>query len=325
MHFRIFLVSIAVLPAMLISCGESRHDNTLRIIHAGSLTVPVREAADSFEISRPGVRILTEAWGSKAGARRISDLNMPCDVFISADYKVIDNFLIPEHASWNISFAGNEMAIVYNSSSRYAGEINLDNWLEILQRDDVVYGRSDPDSDPCGIRSVFLVQLAGILYDDPEIPDKILSRHRNMIRPKETDLLALLETGALDYIFLYRSVAEQHGLEFIVLPDELNLRDPGLNDWYARARLEVRGTIPGETMIEKAEAMVYGITIPCNTDNPDLANDFVGYFLSESGGLAIMERNGQHSLIPSISETWEQIPGELRQYALPVAGYPKCN
>jgi molybdate/tungstate transport system substrate-binding protein len=303
-----------ILASMLLSCRQP--DNALRIIHAGSLTVPVKEAADSFMQRNPGVRVLTEAWGSKSGARRVSDLDVPCDIFISADYKVIDNFLIPGHASWNIPFAGNELSVVYTPQSRYADEINPGNWHEILLRDDVVYGRSDPGSDPCGVRSVLVTQLAEIYYDYPGLSEKILSRHRNMIRPKETDLIALLETNTLDYIFLYRSVAQQHRLGYVRLPDSLNLSDPGLNDWYAGVRTETRGALPGETITETWEAMVYGITIPHKSENPELAVRFVQFFLSDAGQ-AIMERNGQHSLVPSVSDTREMIPLELRKFALP--------
>ncbi|TVR74594.1 MAG: tungstate ABC transporter substrate-binding protein WtpA [Marinilabiliales bacterium] len=308
-YFRVLVLFCLV--GGLHSCNG--RPETLRIIHAGSLSVPVREAADSFGARNPGVRVLTEAWGSKAGARRISDLDVPCDIFISADYNVIDLFLIPGHASWNIPFAGNEMAIVYNTGSRYSDEINSENWYRVLLRDDVVYGRSDPDSDPCGVRSVFVTRLAELYYEEPGLSDRLLSRHRNMIRPKETELLALLEKNVLDYIFLYRSVAEQHRLQFVELPGELNLKDAGLNDWYARASVEVRGTRPGETMTETGEAMIYGITIPLKTRNSILAEEFVRFFLS-GDGQAIMERNGQNSIVPAVSSTYGMVPESLRQF-----------
>lgn len=308
-----FLI-LAVL-GIIVSCGHS--ENTLRIIHAGSLSVPVAEAADSFEKANPGVTILREAWGSKAGARRVSDLDVPCDIFISADYRVIDRFLIPDHALWNISFAGNEMAIVYTSSSRYADEINASNWHYILLREDVVYGRSDPDSDPCGVRAVLMSELAGIYYSNPGLASRILERHKNMIRPKETDLIALLESNALDYIFLYRSVAEQHNLKFVELPDELNLSLPEMNEWYGRVTTEVMGTAPGEIMTERGEAMVYGITIPLKSKKPGLAESFVQFFLSEGGGIDILERNGQNTIVPAVSDSYDNIPEGLKQFALP--------
>jgi molybdate/tungstate transport system substrate-binding protein len=308
------IVIIAV--GFLILVSSCRQSPGLRIIHAGSLTVPVKEIVDSFLRHNPGEIIQTEAWGSKAGARRISDLDVPCDVFISADYKVIDDFLIPAHASWNIGFAGNEMSIVYNTNSRYAGEINSGNWTAILIKDDVKFGRSDPDSDPCGVRAIMTIKLAGILYDNPELPDELLSRHRNMIRPKETDLLALLETNTVDYIFLYRSVAQQHNLEFLELPDELNLSDQRLNSWYSGAYTKLRGRKPGESITEKGHAMLYGITIPDGSHNQDLALRFVTFFLSENGGLPILRRNGQKTLVPSISSTYNDIPDQLKPFVL---------
>lgn len=305
-----FVISVSLL---IFSCNEPE---TIRIIHAGSLSVPVREAADSFAALNPGVRVLTEAWGSKAGARRISDLDVPCDIFISADYRVIEDFLIPCHASWYIPFAGNEMAIVYNPGSRYFDEINKYNWYGILMRDEVIYGRSDPDSDPCGVRTVLLTLLAEIYYDQPGLSASLLMQHHNMIRPKETDLIALLETNALDYIFLYRSVAEQHRLSYVLLPDSLNLKSPELNQWYSRAVTEVRGASPGEVITETGEAMVYGITIPHKTSGKTLSEAFVSFFLSEGEGLAVLERNGQHTLIPSYSSTFDHIPESLRSFAL---------
>lgn len=314
----VLFVSISCRQRTSEKVTEGNLSGTLRIIHAGSLTVPVKEISEAFKSENPGVKILTEAWGSKAGARRISDLGQPCDVFISADYKVIDRFLIPGHASWNIPFAGNEMTIVYHEKSRYAEDINKDNWYEIFLRDDVIYGRSDPNSDPCGVRAVLTSKLAERFYAIPNLADNILSRHQNFIRPKETDLLALLEKNALDYIFIYRSVAEQHGLKYLVLPDEINLKNPELNPCYAEVDVEVLGTKPGETYKEIGEAMVYGITIPEQTENPELAMEFVKFFLSKDQGLKILKKNGQNPLVPYGSEFYQAVPADLKRFVKPL-------
>jgi ABC-type molybdate transport system substrate-binding protein len=76
-----FLPAILVFFLLLHACRQK--GDTLNIIHAGSLAVPVREAADSFERRNPGTRVLTEAWGSKAGARRVAemDVSMRCFYF----------------------------------------------------------------------------------------------------------------------------------------------------------------------------------------------------------------------------------------------------
>ena len=236
----------------------------------------------------------------------------------SADYTVIDELLIPDHAAWNIKFAANEMTIVYHESSRMADRIGADNWHEVLLMENISFGRSDPNSDPCGYRTVLTAKLAEIHYGIDGLAERLLGKDNEYIRPKETDLLALLETNAIDYIFLYRSVAEQHGLEYVILPDEINLKKPELADRYAAVSVEVSGREPGTHITKTGAPMVYGITIPGNAPNPELAVRFVAFLLDGSKGLAIMERNGQPSLVPSPTDTYDRLPEELKGYALPV-------
>jgi molybdate/tungstate transport system substrate-binding protein len=117
--------------------------------------------SDSFMGRHPKGRILSEAAGSLDCVRKITDLRRPCDIIASADYAVIDRLLIPEYASVNRPFARNEMALVYTVKSRFAKEINTNNWKEILLRPEVYIGRSDPDADPCGYRTLLTLKLAG--------------------------------------------------------------------------------------------------------------------------------------------------------------------
>ncbi len=287
----------------------------LTVFHAGSLSVPIKEITAAFNKEYPGVRVLSEAAGSRECARKISDLGKPCDVMASADYAVIDTLLIPKFAEWNIKFAGNEMAIVYTEASKYAKEITDKNWHEILLRDDVAFARADPNADPCGYRAVLTMKLAEDFYKQPGLAEKFLKKDLRYMRPKETDLLALLETKTIDYVFLYRSVASQHGLKWLALPNEINLKDAKFAALYKTASVEVSGTKPGEMMTQRGEPMVYGVTIPKNAPNPKAALAFVAFLLEKGKGLAIMEKNGQPSLVPAASETYDKLPEALRKYA----------
>lgn len=305
-----------LLVLLLFSCNNSSYDqNKLIILHAGSLSVPVKEVSEAFAEQHPDVAILSEAAGSVACARKITDLGRECDVMLSADYTVINKFLIPGHADWNIKFAGNEMALVYTEKSAFAGQINQNNWPEILQKENVSYGRSNPDSDPCGYRTVITMKLAEKFYNKPGLSQHMLEKDNRYIRPKETDLLALLETHTLDYIFLYRSVAVQHSLPYLELPDSVNLSDPKLDDWYAQAEVKIAGKKPGEKIVQKGEAMVYGLTIPKNAPNYDMAVEFVRFWLEKDHGQRILEENGQRTLIPSPTKTYRKIPAELKIFA----------
>ncbi len=287
---------VLLISFLMMGCGQqsSRGEKTtLHIIHAGSLTLPIHHISRAFEKEFPEVSILSEAWGSKAGARRVIDMENPADVFLSADYMVIENMLIPGHASWYLPFATNEMAIVFTDESKFANDINTDNWMDILLRNDVKYGRSNPDHDPCGVRSVFTVKLAEKKHDREGFAQTILNKDKENIRPKETDLIALLELGQLDYIFLYRSVAVQHGLRHLELPDSLSMGSFALNDWYKEVKTETLGTRPGETITEFGEAMVYGLTIPHKTKNMEWAKKFVEFVIDPEKGGAILQELGQ--------------------------------
>ena len=183
----------------------------LVVYHAGSLAVPFEEIERQFEANYPDVDVLRTPGGSSELARKITEFQDTVDVFASADYNVIDSLLIPDYADWNALFAENSMVIMYSNDSKYAEEITSDNWYEILQRDGVNFGHSDPQLDPCGYRSVLLFQLAEKYYGVEGLNDAILSvRQDKNIRPKSVELIALLESGALDYAFEYESVAMQH-------------------------------------------------------------------------------------------------------------------
>jgi molybdate/tungstate transport system substrate-binding protein len=282
----------ALLIVFLISCKNTSTD-TLYIIHAGSLTLPVQEIAAAFRQEHPGVEIFTEAWGSKAGARRVAEMDVPADLFLSADYKVIENMLIPGHASWYVPFATNELSIVFTPQSRYANQIDQHNWKQILLDPEVKYGRSNPDMDPCGVRSVLAIELAAMQRGDRDLARLLLAKDRENIRPKETDLIALLQTHQLDYIFLYKSVAVQHGLSYLELPDTLNLGNFNLNHWYSNASITTIGLTPGESITERGEAMVYGLTIPHKSRNKQLAEQFAAFVLHPDKGQAILRKLGQ--------------------------------
>jgi molybdate/tungstate transport system substrate-binding protein len=289
----------------------------LIIFHAGSLSVPMKEIAAEFNKVYPNVKVLMESAGSVASARKITDLNKPCDILASSDYSVIDNMLIPKYADWNIKFVTNELSIVYHDKSHYAGNINAKNWYETLMKKDVAFARADPNADPCGYRTVMTLQLAEKYYKKPGLAKEIAGKDQNFIRPKEVDLLALLETGSIDYIFLYKSVAIQHQLKYITLPDEINLKSPALAAQYATASTEINGKEPGKKETVKGEPMVYGVTMLRNAPNRAAAIAFLQFMLAKEKGMKIMEKDGQPSVVPMETANWEKIPKELQPFAKP--------
>jgi molybdate/tungstate transport system substrate-binding protein len=295
--------------------GNNKLSGDLIIFHAGSLSVPMKEIADSFKKENPDVNVMMEAAGSVECARKITDLKKPCDVMASADYTVIDKMLIPAYAEWNIKFVSNEMAVVYNEKSKRSQEINAGNWYQIMLDKNIQIGRADPNSDPCGYRAVLVTQLAEKYYKQKGLSVQLLTKNKDNMRPKETDLLATLESGNVDYIFLYRSVAQQHKLKYVILPDEVNLKNPAFSDLYKTVSIEINGKKPGEKITQTGEPMIYGITIPTNAPNKTVALAFVKFLLTKDKGMAILAKQGQASVVPSATNSFDKIPEELKSFA----------
>jgi len=316
------LLGFSIFTLTFFSCQNGNNKShkeglsgNLIIFHAGSLSVPFRLIAEEFEKENPGVNVLLEPAGSVACTRKITELKKDCDIMASADYNVIDRFLIPDYASWNISFAANEMVIAYTDKAKKADEINSNNWFDILAAPDVIYGRADPNSDPCGYRSVMTTQLEALKNNNPAIL-KILDKDQNFIRPKEVDLLGLLEVNAIDYIYIYKSVAQQHHLNMVILNDSINLSNPNLKEWYEKAQVSIFGKKPGEFFSLSGSPMVYGITQLKNAPSPKLANAFLEFFFNEEKGMKIIEEQGQSIIIPAPSTSYSLIPEGLKKFAL---------
>jgi molybdate/tungstate transport system substrate-binding protein len=291
-------VFVAAGMMLTVSANAASHGKVI-VFHAGSLTVPFAEMEKIFESKYPGTDILREAGGSTKMARMISELNKPADIMASADYAVIDKSLIPAKAAWNIRFATNQLVLCYTDRSRFADEINAENWYEILGREGVVWGHSDPNLDPCGYRSLMVLQLAETYYSKPGLYYRLIAnRPKENIRPKSVELVSLLKTGNMDYAWEYMSVAVQHGLKYVVLPDKINLGNYRNDDFYKGAKVKVTGKKPGTWMTRTGKSCTYGITLTKEAPNPAGALAFLEYVLSPGGGLKILKDMGQPPFIP---------------------------
>ena len=304
---------------LLLPCGKSFGDATGKIIifNAGSLTIPFAKMEKVFESRYPKVDILREPAGSRRCARKITDIKKPCDIMASADFTVIDQMLIPKYADWNIRFATNRLVLCYTDMSKYANEVNAQNWYEILSRKGVVWGHSDPNADPCGYRSLMVLQLAEKYYKIPGLYQRLIdNRPKENIRPKSVELVVLLQTGNMDYAWEYRSVAVQHELKFVELPDQINLGNYKYDDFYGQAIVEVTGKKPGAYIKKKGKSCTYGITLLKEAPNKEAAIAFLQYILDPQGGLRILQEMGQPPFIPCRVPTAEikaSLPLELQK------------
>jgi len=351
------IVLVLTVLVTVLGCGAQ---TTLTIFHAGSLAVPFAELETEFEESHPDVDVDRQSGGS---ATMISNAiaqkdagESPPGIIASADYKLIPERMYEGgYADWYIAFARNTMVLCYRDNAPGSDDIVSGNriWYDVLRNEEVSYGHSDPDQDPCGYRTLLVMQLAqAYYYDDaasfnvtPDedadglydalIPGSEHERGRaggknltarlggseEVVSAKSVDLITALESGDLDYAFEYRSVAVQHGLNFIDLDDYINLSItneelPGVEDFYYEASIEIL-TDPGppaEYAAKHGAAIVYGITIPVHADNEELAAEFIELLLSETGKEIIETENGQPFIEPPMCDHPENLPELLQEW-----------
>jgi molybdate/tungstate transport system substrate-binding protein len=201
----VFIFAAVTLAATMVFIGgEAEARQKVVILHAGSLKIPLAEMEKRFEKKYPALDIVREFGGSTKMARMISENGKAADIMASADFAVIDKNLIPAKATWNIRFATNQLVLCYTAKSRYAPDVSADNWYEILQKSDVAWGHSDPNLDPCGYRSLMVLQLAEKYYNQPGLYDRLIAnRPAENVRARAVELVDMLKTGQMDYAWKY--------------------------------------------------------------------------------------------------------------------------
>jgi len=266
-------------------------EGPLVVFNAGSLARPIRAALDTFA-RREGVAIAQESAGSLESARKLTELGSIPDLIALADAEVFPRYLMPAFLDEYVEFARNRMVIAYTDRSRFAAEITGENWWRIVLRPGVEVGRSDPNLDPNGYRTLLVWQLAESFYAQPGLAARLLaaSPPRN-VRPKEADLVGLLEAGEFDYIWSYESMARAIGLPYVALAPEVDLSSTDHAERYAAARVSVRGARAGEEVTFTGQPIVYGFGVPRDAPHRALGERFAAFLLSAEGR-EVLRREG---------------------------------
>lgn len=325
------------------------------VFAAGSLIIPFDHLEQAFEARYPYIDVQAEYHGSIQVIRHATELHEQIDVIATADASLIPMLMyasmVPEsgrpYASWYIRFASNRLALAYTPQSKYASEINSENWHRLLSQQDVRTGIADPRFDASGYRALMAFALANDYYQQPTIfLDMFSGRFQRPLRIFQDDalttvtvpeivepvpntglvlrgasiqLIALLQSGELDYAFEYESVIRQHGLEMLRLPDALNLGEPSVDYSHVLVNLDFQRFQSVKPEF-RGERIGYGITIPSDAPHPEAAALFIAFLLGAEGR-AIMQAD-QHPLFEqAAADGYGNLPVELQPLCAP-AGAP---
>ena len=257
--------------------------DTLDVMNAASITQPMHALLDSFA-ARTGTHYTLQPGASLELARLIAETGRRPDVLLSADPAIFPKLLEPRFVNGYEIIARNRIVLAYTAQSRGASEITPDNWRTVITRPGVQVGRADPNTDPSGYRTLLVMQLAERSYHDPGLYARLLAAApaRN-VRPREADQVALLQTHDLDYIWTYQNLAEDNGLEFVKLPDAVDLGSPADSATYAAATVRVLGKQPGDTLTIHGAPILFGAAALTTAPHPALARQFMDFLTSPDG------------------------------------------
>jgi molybdate/tungstate transport system substrate-binding protein len=343
--------------ALFLSQPETpeREPERLKILCAGSLLFPLNQVAEAYMEDHPWVEVEVEGHGSIQVIRHPTELGDQADLLMVADCGLIPtmmyDFPLPggggNFTDWYIRFAGNSIVLAYTDQSRHSEVVNATNWYTILARDDVKVALANPIIDALGYRALLVLQLAEYHYGDrrifedvigarfsPEIetvevgprtvifvPEQLRPLEEEVaVRASSVQIIPLLESGAVDYTFLYLSNAEQYGVEYVELPPEINLGSAEMDGLYERAKVRFQhARFQSIGLDREGETIYYGLTIPGNAANPGQATEFIGYMLGGRGA-EIFEENGHPVYRPSYTDNLNGVPEELRSMVVEEAG-----
>lgn len=307
----VLLIALALWP-------RGQQGKILRLLVAEAVAHSFMRIKTEFERDHPDTTIELEFQGSAVLLRLLP--MRKCDVAVVADPRLVERMLNPHTATWVAKFGTTEMVLAYTGASKYASQMNADNWYEILLQKEVHYSYSDPSQDPCGYFTLLCWKLAEKHYatrtNDRSLYDELKSGcDPNHVRSDALQLLTVLESQtAYDYTFVYRCLAVSHHLPCLRLPREINLGDINSESQYAKVQLEVpspRGNF--ETV--SGSCISFGITIPEDCRNRKTAEEFVTFVLSKNAG-AILADSAIIPLDPPVVPSWGRIPSFLEGVAI---------
>jgi molybdate/tungstate transport system substrate-binding protein len=237
--------------------------------------------------------------GSFADANQIA-AGAPDDVFISVALSATGPAYLKNLSSnWAIGFASDQMVLAYSNSTQTSAVtsiVSLANTAEksnatsdwnsfytSLTSGSVKVGISNPVSDPAGLRGWLVLEAAGYLYfggNQQAYVSPLLQNKDNVTGTNAAALVAPLQAGQIQFLFIYKSAAVTDKLSFLTLDSHVNLGNSNLSSFYSKfSYKDSAGTTKGA-------AIVLCITIPLSAVNTVEALEFVQYVVYNAKALS---------------------------------------
>lgn len=269
------------------TAASHKASGTANVAYAGSLQLTNDQHIGPMFTKATGLAYQGYGNGANAVAHLIKSGQITPNVFESIGTAPIES-LGTNKASFAIGFAGSPLVIAYSDKSPYAKQLSaigtgkepIADLFSLMEKPDFHFGRTDPNTDPQGQYFVMMMHLAETELKLPKgTADRILGSLENDKQVyQETDILSRLQAGQMDAASAYLPEAIQQHLNYILLPDTINMGNPADAKLYATEHLAIAG---GQT-VTGAPIEVYLTTI---NDTPDQSAgaSFAAFTLSKRG------------------------------------------
>lgn len=237
-------------------------DNKLHIFSAGVARKLVEAVIQEWNASHPDLTAELTVDGSVDLIRKCLS-GAPCDLLISADDKIIESMMLPEHARGYVVFAGNRIVAAANPGY----DIHTETWKEALLAPDATFDHHNPYADPGGYRAIMSILLADNI--EPGLSERLMNHPGHYGMGKDPDPLPEIK-----YCFDYYTRAASRKAPIAELPDIMNLSRDDLAAEYAKVSFAV-----DENQTVTATPICHALTIPVTATHPEAAREFAKRFL----------------------------------------------
>jgi len=246
--------------------------------------------------NQSGVTVLPPtAAGSLTLAQNIK-AGDPVSVFLSVSKTAVQPASLGCASSgWAISFASDQMTIAYSNASMQnsaamkvinafntasASNTTQDwyNFYNNLTSGTVQVGISNPNSDPAGYRAWLVLQAAGHFFanNNSYFVDRMLTNKGNTTASSAANLLSPLESGSIQFLFIYKSTVVSQKLNYFQLTKAVNLGSPPFATVYSQF------TYNTTSGLQKGGPIALYITVPSDSTDPADSANFVVYVIKNA-------------------------------------------
>jgi molybdate/tungstate transport system substrate-binding protein len=275
--------------------GGSKPASPLLIFSADLYTAESHYLYSGFANSTGLPFLEPKGAGSFALATQIAQ-GSPVSDFISVSKSALESaYLGSQSPGWGVAFASDQMSIGYSTGSGQpagfqtiladyqaaaASNASADwkSFFSDLTSGSVKVGISNPNTDPAGYRAWIVLEAAGGFYagNQSYYVDRLIQSKANLTGASAAALVAPLQAGQIQFLFMYKSAAISHGLTPMALPRHVNLGDPALGSYYSQFTYALTAGV------QRGGAILLFITVPKNSTETANALKFVVYVVQNS-------------------------------------------